>query len=686
MSSNQNDFYKIPISLNATEEEIVIHSNQEQSDIDKEFKSKSKYLIYHKSDDNKKHLKKKNYENSDTSFQEKNNKSIETNRTLVKKYESQIEKLISQIDDLRRKLYDEKKSNLDLNQELNYVKLEKEKMFKTTNLELDKIKEKNITLEEQNKKLILKNEDLQKKVDEYSPKIWQYDEINDKYQKLLTEHKSLLETNKTLNELFNENKCKKNEIDSDFQNLKLENQVLQQNNQILKKNVAINENKINEQNEKIAELENEIRETRKINQNYIEKLTDKNLNIDNTYKDKVNKELNDMRDKYESDIENLKKQYNDIIEKKSSYLKEEKDEYKAKCSKYEKVLKEKDETLQIVQDELRKLNTKSVEEISFLKLQLNSKTDELNSRISMYEEQIAALSILKNDNEVLKEKNDLLRSEMIKLQGDYKAEIAEYKIQIVGLTEKLKIYDNMENELDNVIENVPGEGDDPEIMNIIKEVPTSNKRRINQCITLANKIKMLSVENEKLKVINDKINIDLQKMNDQCNIYKKIVDQVKQPNSYLISNLKDKELEIYNLQQEIRDKEQEKNKFKLENQTLKENMNKMETDIKTLTTSNRKKIDDLYSIINNYLQNEKKGNISLNDMKNVNEYLNNFNSDINYSLNPIYTQKNFYNSNLGNSNNKNFSMTESNGFKNIPERDNSVPEWYKTLKNKNKNK
>ena len=193
---------------------------------------------------------------------------------------------------------------------------------------------------------------------------------------------------------------------------------------------------------------------------------------------------------------------------------------------------------------------------------------------------------------------------------------------------------------------------------------------------------MLSVENEKLKVINDKINIDLKKLNDQCNIYKNIADQVKQPNSYLISNLKDKELEIYNLKEENKEKDLDINKLKLENQTLKENINKMENDMRALI-NNRKKIEDLSSILNNYYQNEKKGNNNYNDIKNVNEYVNNFNIDMNYSLNPYSTQKNFHNSDFENSGGKNFSLTASNGFNNIPERDNP-PEWYKKLKNNSK--
>ena len=696
-SAKNNLLSNAIIQLSQTEdEEIDMSSNQDYIDSDKDKNQKvNKHLIYKKGD-NKKIITKKNYadtSNSDISIINQPSKTV-SNRALIKKYESKVEVLTNQIDDLKRKLYDEKRSNLELQEELNYVKFEKEKLSKNTNILIDKTNEKNISLEEENKKLIIKNENLQKKLDEYSPKIWQYEDINEKYKKLFTEHKNLLDTNKTLNELFNESKNKKNEIDSDYQNLKLEKQVFQQNNEILKKNLAVSEEKIKEQNEKISELENDIKDMRKKNQDYIEKLTDKNINLDNTYKDKVNKELNDMRDKYESDISNLKRQYDDFFEKKTSYLKEERDEYRTKCNKYEKMLKDKDESLSIAQNELRNINSKSNEQISYLKLQLNSKIDELNSRISINEEQKAALALLKNDNEALKEKNDLLRSEMIKIQSDYKTEIAEYKIQLNVLSEKLKVYDNMENELDNAINQAPMEGEngDQEIINIIKEIPTSNKRRINQCLNLANKVKMLSVENEKLKLINDKINKELQNVSDQCNIYKNVTDQVKQPTAVLISNIQEKEIEIYKLKQDIIDKDQENNKLRMQCESYQDIIKKMENDMKTLV-NNRKKIDDLNSILTNYINNEKKGYNNYNDVKNMSEYVNNFNSNINgNSLNPYNTQQNFYNTNM-NSYNNNFSSTSSNGFgRAIPERDIKynedltrkvdTPEWYKKVKKK----
>ena len=686
-ASQNNDLLfnaKIPISES---EDDKTQYNQEPNYNQNQI---NKHLIYKKGA-KKLSIPKKKFEDgsiSESTFLEKNNKS-DSNRLLLKKYQSEVERLTNKIDDLKKKLFEEKKLKLDLQEELNYVKLEKEKLSKINNIEIEKTQERNISLEEQNKKLIIKNEDLQKKLDEYSPKIWQYDQVNEKYKKLVEEHRSLLTTNQTLNELLNENKIKREDIDSDYQKIKLENKALSQNNESLKKDLEVNKNKVIDQDEKIKDLENEIRDMRKMNQNYIEKLTDKNLNIDNTYKDKLNKDLENMRKNYETDLSNLRKQYDDLTEKKTSYLKEERDEYKAKCNKYEKMIKEKDESLNLVKNELFKINTNTKEQMSSLKLQLNAKIEELNSLKLIYDDKLSGLKIIKNDNEALKEKNDLLRNEMIKNQSDYKAELAEYKAQISVLSEKLKSYDRMEDQLDNVINGSPdvGENDNQEIMHVIKDIPTSNKRRINQCLNLANKVKELSVENEKLRLINDKINNELREANDHCNLYKGVADQVKQPTSILITNLQEKEMEIYKLKQENKDLELEKNQLKSQCESLQETIDKMKNEIQTLV-NNRKKIDDLQMILNSYIRDEKKGLNNYNDIENLNTHLSNFNSNFNNSLNKYSTQQDFYKSN----NNKfNFSNTQYNYDKPmIPERDvnsgmvTQTPDWLKKLKKKNR--
>ena len=618
--------------------------------------------------------------NSEGFNQPKNGLSYE----VIKKYEKKLNELNDQYEQVSKELKKAKRGKSEAEQELRDAIYEKEKLERKHETELNRLKEKNSYLDDQNNQLSTENELLKRKLDESSPKILEYKSILEKCKKLEKENRNLLENNKILTEQFNEGKNRKLDAEKNCDNLKLENMLLKQNNENLKKNLVENDIKIKSQEEKITELENDLRDMNKRNQNYIDKLTEKNMSLDNTYKDKVTKELNEMKNRYENDIYMLKKQYEDLSEKKTSYLKEERDEYRSKYNKVESILKEKEESLNIIQNDLRDLITKSNAEITHLKLQLNIKTEELNSKTAIYEEQISSLNFYKNDNDALKEKNDLLRSELIKLDAENKTKLAQCTIELRSLKEKLKLYEDAENKLDNLINLAPGENGDNELVEIIQDTPSANKRRINQNLTLATKVKMLSDENEKLRIINDQMNTNLQEMSDQCKIYKGIIDNVKQPNSYLITNLKDRETEIYKLKQEILDKEQENNKLREECKMHIENINKMRNDMQKMI-DNRKKIDDLQSMLTNFIQKEKTGKNNFNDIDNMNNYVNSFNKNLtgtNFSLNHYSTQQGFYN-------------TASSGFRQQkPERDIEAnntnkkinsPNWYKKIKKNIKN-
>ena len=671
-----NDLAKITVS-ESEKDEILNSLNSEQ--INNELHNSSNI----KFNSNKKPKAKKNYLDDSLNFENLKKQKKGINYELIRKYEKEVEELNENNDKINDELKKVKREKYEKEQELNDAIYEKEKLERKHESEIKRLQENNNYLEDKNNKLSSENEILKRKSNENSKKIDEYDNTIDKCKKLERENRKLREDNNTLKEQFNEGKNRKIEAEKNYEEMKFENMILKQNNENLKKNLIESETKIKNQEEKISELENDLRDMNKRNQNYIEKLTDKNLSLDNTYKDKITKELNEMRNRYESDIFMLKKQYDDLSEKKTSYLKEERDEYRSKYNQCESMLKEKDESLNITQNQLRDLITKTNAEISHLKLQLNIKTEELNSKSAIYEEQISSLNFLKNDNEALKEKNDLLRREMIKLDADNKTKIAQYSIELTSLKEKIKLYEDAENKLDNLINLAPGENDENKLVEIIKDTPSSNKRRINQNLTLATKVKMLSEENEKLRLVIDKMNNDLQEMTDQCKIYKGVIDNVKQPNSYLITNLKDRETEIYKLKQEILGKEQENNRLREENKTHIETINKIKTDMQKVM-NNRKKIDDLQSMLTNFIQKEKAGKNNYNDINNMNNYVNSFNNNLSgtgLSLNNFSTQQKFYN-------------TASSGFRQQkPERDIeamssnkkvSPPRYYKNLKKNEK--
>ena len=661
-SNNQ----KIPKKKNYESEESDIGINQSNSSQSKTSNQrKNPHLIYSKYDK----LRGKKLVNEASNYAK-----ITNYPKLIHQYETQVLKMTSEINDLKKEIFKIKQDNLNLQEENGFTKLEKEKLGKIKDNEINLLNEQLIGLKDSNKKLSVQNEENSKLIDEYKPKIWKYDELNEKFKKLTDENSKLFESNNNINKDYTD-------LNSKFETLKLENENLKQDKMFLNKNLMVDDEKIKSQNAKITQLEQDIREMRRTNQNYIDKLTDKNLNLDNTYKDKVNNELQNMKEKYEKDIDTLKKQYDDLMDKKTSYLREERDDYKNKLTKLEKILKEKEDSLNLCQNELRNLNTKANEESSYLKLQLNSKTEELNSRISLYEEQVAALTLFKNENETLKEKLDYIRSELIKRESEYRSEVAEYKAQISILKEKITAYDNIENELDKVIVDsaIASENDNTkdnqDIINIIKDVPTASKRRINQCLALANKVKILSLENEKLKNMNQQLNNELNISRDECNLYKNVSEKVKQPYAYLIRNLQDNELEIYKLKQELGKKDITINQLNQDNEIYKDKVNNLSMDLKTIV-NNRQKLNDLENVITNYMQNDNGNNTQQFSLMN-NQLYSNSNS------NGGMSQNNFtnYSQNILPQNNNTQSFNIQNGIS-TQQSSQKVPNWYLQLKSK----
>ena len=104
------------------------------------------------------------------------------------------------------------------------------------------------------------------------------------------------------------------------------------------------------------------------------------------------------------------------------------------------------------------------------------------------------------EREASRDKQDLLRNELIRKESIFKDENSGLKAQLSIFKEKILNYEQIENELDKVI---VSNLDDNDVLPIIKDIPTASKRRISQCLILANKLKLCSIEIEKLKVNNN---------------------------------------------------------------------------------------------------------------------------------------------------------------------------------------
>ena len=160
------------------------------------------------------------------------------------------------------------------------------------------------------------NEQHSKRIDEYTPKVWQYDELNEKFQKVNKDNETLINSNTSLNELVTQLRKDNNNFNSKFELLKTENANLKEDQIYLTNAKNVLEEKVQTQQTQINKLENELRETRQIHQNYIDKLTDKHLTLDITYKDKVKEELTEMKVHHKKDIFEIKRKYDELLQQK----------------------------------------------------------------------------------------------------------------------------------------------------------------------------------------------------------------------------------------------------------------------------------------------------------------------------------------------------------------------------------
>ena len=603
------------------------------------------------------------------------------NKKITEKFEDKIYNLNSQISLLNQDLKILKKENLSLEEELGFLQSEKEKLIKIKNDEIELLKEKINDLEEKYEKEKVKKNENEKKAKNFRNKAEEYDVIYDKLKKVTEENDYLLSVNNNLNDSLAKVQKENMIINEKYLEQKANLEGLKIDIDGLNQNILFYEDKTKEQENKINNLEIELKKAKLINKNNEQLMVDNDLNLNlsrlnhNSFmiNNKINDEINNMKIIHEKEILNIKKEYDKIIKSKTDDFLIEINEYKNKISDYELRLKDKENAVNLYKNHLDDYNTKTNDEINLLKIELDNKKKELDSKNNMYQEQIAALTLHKNENDKLKEKIKSLKEDINLMEIDYMKQIDEEKKEKIKLKEKILKYEEIEDELAKIIKDKKNEinldklGDEKYFKNV-------GQKKYNQSLILINTIKIMKVEIEKLKIENEQLNNNLKIADDQCNIYKNISDKINQPYAYLVKNLQDKDLEALKLNQIISNKDQAINKLKQQCELYENQINTMKNEMASII-NNRKQINNLENLLINYVNNENEGKNNDRDIDRISYFLNNFNNNVSVSFDKKFAQTN-------NNFNKNFNMTgksQNNNFMTFPQNK------YLTMTNFNKN-
>ncbi len=361
--------------------------------------------------------------------------------------------------DLLQKELNEYKSNyfqvrqdfMITKEEVSMLKLEKEKLTQINNSNNEILNMKIVSLELENMKLKELSNNHEKKINDYTPKAQKYEELILNFTRV---DKELKDSHEQINKLTFMN----NSLLSEMNDLKVkldqkgyETESLQRDKQYLNKEILIKDEKILQLSNKLSSQDQEISEIRKTNHKYIEKLTDKSSIIESEYQNKLKAEILEIKEKYNKDLDNIKKMYEDLNSTKTQFLIEERNELKIKVSQLEASIKIKSESLEFISNEFRNFKISTNEEISCLKITHKIKCDDYDRLSNLYQETNLNLNTYKEELEILKEKNDILRKEILSREVQYKEEVFTLKAEVAILKENKSQYEKMEDELDKVI-------------------------------------------------------------------------------------------------------------------------------------------------------------------------------------------------------------------------------------------
>ena len=197
-----------------------------------------------------------------------------------------------------------------------------------------------------------------------------------------------------------------------------------------KENVKLHE-QVSKLEDKIERLEADLEQTRKMSKDYISEMMSTKSTYNFSYEKRINDDLAELKEKQRQELETVKDNLKDIYERQIAFLKDNKDELEMKLDKATADNKEKTRAYDEVSNENRNLQRRVNIDLSELRVQLRIKTDELERSQNLYEEAATNVKTLRHENDMLREKNNILKGEYYKLEANLREDSAGIRAQLV---------------------------------------------------------------------------------------------------------------------------------------------------------------------------------------------------------------------------------------------------------------
>ena len=237
-------------------------------------------------------------------------------------------------------------------------------------------------------------------------------------------------------------------------------------------------------------------------------------------------------------------------------------------------LRKAEEDRSKLQAEYQTLQLAHEAELTRISSDLKIKTYELERIKLVHDELKAAHEDVSDDRDALSAKFDLLKQEVMRLEHEVKLRDS----QIQTLTDKVTMYDKLENELDTAIESLDIKALGP------LAVPSDANRRVKQSVMLARRVMQLTTQNNQLTADCETYKQQLVNKQQEIDDMKAQIESSGQPQQVFVQMLNEKQQEIQKLKTRIQSLTEM-------NQELIKEKESLQQDIKIVS----KKNDEIYA-------------------------------------------------------------------------------------------
>ncbi|CAD8109310.1 unnamed protein product [Paramecium primaurelia] len=374
--------------------------------------------------------------------------------------------------------------------------------------------------------------------------------------------------------------------------------LLQQDKEYLtKENIQLLE-KVKRLEDKLDRTEKEYLEAKNQAQEYLFQLLNSKTDQTQAYEKRIYSEIADLKEKHHHELEIAKQNLVDIYETQIKFLKDAKEEIQLRKDNLEGQVKEKSTLYDHLLIDYRNLQRKLDGDLSEQRIQLRLKIEELDRVQNIYEDTLANLKATKHENEMLREKINVLKAEYYKCQVEAKEQMSNINAQLQVAKEQLTNYEGIEKEIDDAI--MKSAGNEYDAMNpllgFMGTVPTSSKRRIQQALNLAQRLQAKQRESEELQKQLREKQSEIERLQEETKLQRDVLDKTHQPHSYLVAHIEEKDREILKYKSLLKKIDQDYQILKAENDDIANRFMRAEEDLQRLRIK-RQNLQNIQNIL-----------------------------------------------------------------------------------------